>query len=183
MKLKSSNCDGTQKLKLGLTPKLKLVWNSKTQIESKLKNSSCDETQKLILWWNLKTQAMMKLKHLNCDKTKKNSNGDKTLKLKWWQKKKKSKLWHKSITQTMKKNQIVTKKNHENSICDNSQKLKLWWYLNYDKFQLMQRMFFNDILIRTFWHLDNQWDVLWASFCNSCNVLIYVINQDLLRSV
>ena len=37
MKLKNSNCDKTQKLKLW--------WNSKTKIVMKLKNSNCDETQ------------------------------------------------------------------------------------------------------------------------------------------
>ena len=39
MKLKSLNCDETQKLKL--------LGNSKTQIVMKLKNSNSDETQKL----------------------------------------------------------------------------------------------------------------------------------------
>ena len=37
IKTKSSNCDKTQKLKLGQ--------NSKTQIVTKLKNSNCDKTQ------------------------------------------------------------------------------------------------------------------------------------------
>ena len=39
MKLKNSNCDETQKLKMRS--------NSKTLIVIKLKNSKCDETQKL----------------------------------------------------------------------------------------------------------------------------------------
>ena len=37
MKLKSLNCDETQKSKLGL--------NSKTQVVMKLKNLNCDKTQ------------------------------------------------------------------------------------------------------------------------------------------
>ena len=28
----------------------------------------------------------------------------------------------------------------------------------------------NGLLVRTFWDLDNRWDVLWAVFCNPCNV-------------
>ena len=41
MKLKNSNCDGTQKLKLSR--------NSENQIVIKLKNSNSEETQKLKL--------------------------------------------------------------------------------------------------------------------------------------
>ena len=26
------------------------------------------------------------------------------------------------------------------------------------------------LLLRTFWHLDNRWDVLWAAFCDSRDV-------------
>ena len=26
------------------------------------------------------------------------------------------------------------------------------------------------LVVRTFWHLDNQWDVLWAVFCDSHDV-------------
>ena len=59
----NSNCDETQKIKLW--------WNSKTQIVMKLQNSNCDETQKLKLWWNSKTQIVMKLKNSKCDKTQK----------------------------------------------------------------------------------------------------------------
>ena len=43
-KLKNSNCDTTQKLKL---------WqNSKTETETKHKNFKCDKIQKLKLWQN-----------------------------------------------------------------------------------------------------------------------------------
>ena len=27
------------------------------------------------------------------------------------------------------------------------------------------------LLVRTFWHLDNRWDILWEEFCDSCDVL------------
>ena len=105
MKLKNSNWDKTQKLKL--------LWNSKTQILDKLKdsmcdktkNSNCDETQKCKMQVNLKTQIVTKP---NTQKSKtqivaklKNSNLDKT--------------------------QIVTKLN--NSKCNKTKtvtKLKLW---------------------------------------------------------
>ena len=55
-KLKNSNCDKTQKLKL--------LQNSKTQ------NSNCDKTQKLKLFKNSKTQIMTKLKKHNTENNK-----------------------------------------------------------------------------------------------------------------
>ena len=76
-KLKNSNCDKTQKLKL---------WpNSKTETETKHKNFKCDEIPKTKfvtkltkkkLWQN-STQLVTKLKNSYCDKT---------WKLKLWQK-------------------------------------------------------------------------------------------------
>ena len=61
-KLRNTNCDKAQKLKL---------WqNSETQITTKLQNSNCD---------NSKTQIVTKFKKSNCDKKKlKNSNCNKT---------------------------------------------------------------------------------------------------------
>ena len=59
-KIKNSNCDKTQKLKL---------WtNSKTQIVTKLKKkeTNCDKTQKLKLWQD-PYQIKTKLKNSNCD--------------------------------------------------------------------------------------------------------------------
>ena len=58
-----SNCDENQKLKLW--------WNSKTQIVMKLKNLNCDETKKLKLWQKLKNSILTKFKlwqNSNCDK-------------------------------------------------------------------------------------------------------------------
>ena len=115
MKLKNSNCDETQKLKL--------QWNSKTQTVMKLKSSNCDKnsnvekTQKLKLWQKSKTQIVTKLKlwqKSNYAKTQMlwNSNCDKTLKLK---------LWQNSNTQTVAK--------LKNKNCDKTQimiKLKMW---------------------------------------------------------
>ena len=59
MKLKKSNCDETQKLKL--------LGNSKTQTVMKLKKSNCNEAQKLKWLRNLKnytkkTPIVIKLK-------------------------------------------------------------------------------------------------------------------------
>ena len=76
-KLKKSNCDKTQKIKL---------WqNSKNQIVTKLKNQIVT-TQKLKSWQNSKTEIVTKLKNSNGDKTKKKNYCDKTKKLKLLQK-------------------------------------------------------------------------------------------------
>ena len=126
------------------------------------KNSNCDETQKPKLWWNLKTQKVMKLKNSNCDEIQKliviklkNSNCDKTWKLKLW--------WNAKTQIAIKLNnskcdhiQIVTKL--KNSNCDKAT-LTMGQNLNYDKLK--------GLLIGTFWHLDNRYNVLWAAFCNS----------------
>ena len=44
MKLKNSNCDKTQKLKLWWNLETQMWWNSKTQIVMKFKNSNCEVT-------------------------------------------------------------------------------------------------------------------------------------------
>ena len=89
--LKGSNCDKTQKLKLGqhyksqnVKKKKKIIWwqksniqiltnlnFEKTQIGTKLKNSKC--------YKNRKPKLSQNLKKSNCDKTQ-NSHGDKTQK-------------------------------------------------------------------------------------------------------
>ena len=64
--------------------------NSKTQIGTKLKNSSCEKTLKKKLRQKSKTQIVTKLQNANCDKNSKtqivtklnNSNYDQTQKLK-----------------------------------------------------------------------------------------------------
>ena len=74
-KLKNTNCDKTQKLKLGP--------NSKTQIVTKLNNSNIKEEKN-------KKKIVTKLKKSNCDKTQilklgqnsKNINCDKTQEIK-----------------------------------------------------------------------------------------------------
>ena len=80
MKLKNSNGDETQKLKLWSNSKTQILIkkNLKTWIVMKLKNSNCDETQNLKLWQNSKAQIMTKLLNSNCDKLKTQSNRDKT---------------------------------------------------------------------------------------------------------
>ena len=59
----------------------------KTQVVMKPKNSNCDETQKLKLWWNSKTQIVMKLKNSkpHIVMKLKNSNGNKIKIFKLWQ--------------------------------------------------------------------------------------------------
>ena len=139
---------------------------------TKLKNSNCDKTQNLKMWQNStcdKTQVVTKLKlwrNSNCDK---NSSCDKTqivTKLKLWEKTQKLKC--------------------DNSECDKTRELKLWQLKNsnydktlkksnWDKSQFMntKKKLEKALLVRTFWHLDNRWDVLWAAFCDSHNVLKY----------
>ena len=92
---------------------------------------------------------VMKLKNLNCDETNKtqivmklkNWKGDKTKKLKLSQTQK-LKLWQNS------KAYIVTK-------------LELWQISIYDKKNTLKGSFSKHI-----WHLENQWDVVWAAFCD-----------------
>ena len=52
MKLQNSNCDETQNSNFDET---------KSSNCDESKNSNCDETQKLKLWWNSKTQIVIKL--------------------------------------------------------------------------------------------------------------------------
>ena len=130
----------------------------------KPKNSNCDKTQKLKLWWSSKTRIVMKLKNQNFDETQKlklwcNSKTQMVIKLK------KIKFWWSSKTQ------IVMKL--KNSNCDKTQKLKLWQNLNFTKSRFIKKkIFLRGLLVKTFWHLDNWWDVLWATFCDSRNVFI-----------
>ena len=79
-KLKNSNIDKTQKIKLWQISKTKIVTKLKPQIVTKLKNSNCDKTKKnsncyktqnLIFWQNSKTQIVTKLKNSNCNKAQK----------------------------------------------------------------------------------------------------------------
>ena len=99
---------------------------------------------------------MTKLKmwqNSNCDKTqiliklkiRQNSNCDRTTKLKFLQNS---------------KTQFVTKL--KNSNCD-----KTWTMtnINYE-----EKILKKGPLVRTFWNLDNRWDVLWAAFLDSCDV-------------
>ena len=92
-----------------------------------------------MLLWNSKTQIVMKLKNSNGGKTK-NLNGDKTQKLKLiqnWE----TQMWQKKIRR--KNTQVVTKLTLlQNSTCDKPPnfnktqiitKLKMWQNSNYDQ--------------------------------------------------
>ena len=65
--------------------------------------------------------------------------------------------------------QIVTKLNISNG--DKTPKLKLWQ--NY-KTQIVTKCELL-LLVRTLWHLDNQWDVLCAAIYDSRNVLLKIL--------
>ena len=65
---------------------------------------------------------------------------------------------HKNLNFTT---QIVTKPKISN--CDKTQKHKLWQNSIYEKKNKLKK----GLLVRTFWHPDNWWDVLWAAFCDS----------------
>ena len=125
MKLKNSNCYKTQKLKLW--------WNSETQIVLKLKNTKCDKTKK--------NQIVTKLKNLTVTKLKKTNNFDKTQKLWLWQNSKcdKNLIVKKNQKIKMWKTQSVTKLKNIND--DKTQKLKLWQNLSYYQSQFMKNFF------------------------------------------
>ena len=131
----NSNCDKAQ-----IMTKPELWQNSnfdKTWIVTNLKwwqNWKCEEKTQIVI--NSTTEIVMKLKNSNCDKTLKlklwqnsKTHSDKTQKLKLLKKNSKNlcetkpKLWQNLRTQTMtkkySKNQIVTKL--KNSNCDESQ--------------------------------------------------------------
>ena len=98
-KVQNSNCDKIQTLKFWQNLKTQIGTKLKTQIVTKLRKSVCD-----------KIQWVTKLKNSNCETPlkkimteQKQSNCDKTQKLKLWQ---------------ISKNQIVTKL--KNSNCDSS---------------------------------------------------------------
>ena len=71
----------------------------------------------------------------------------------------------------------------KNSNCYKTQNLKMWQNSNCDKIQKKfnfyktwivtnlnlwkEKKTLNSLLVRTFWHLDNWWEVLWAAFCDS----------------
>ena len=132
---------------------LKLWQKSETQIVTKLK--------KIKLQQNSKTLKVTKPKISNCDKSQiatkvKNWNSNKL------KKGNSNKLKNSSCYKTKKnlivpnsKIQIVTKLINSNS--DNSKTLVLT-ILNFEtKINL---------LVRTTWHLDNCWDLLWPAFCD-----------------
>ena len=138
-------------VKTQIWTKLKLWQNTKLDL---WKNLNGDKTQKLELW-RKKTRIVTKLKNSNCDKTQK---------LKLWQ----------NLNYEEKKNWIVTKLKNLN--CDKTQKLKLWQNLNYDTSQFIKSRRKNHLkgpLVRPFWNLDIWWYVLWAVFCNFCDVFFF----------
>ena len=119
------------------------------------KNSHCDKTEKLKLWKSSKTQIGIKL----------NSNCDKTQKLKLWHigthigtKLKTPNLTTQIVTKLKKK---IKKKSKDKIVIKPKQfgtKIK---NLNPDNSNWQ-----NSLLVRTTWHLDYQWNVLWAAFCD-----------------
>ena len=116
------------------------------------------------LWENSKSQVVTKLKMWQ------NSNCDKPQKLKLWQHLRTQIARRRKISKT----QIVTK-------------LKFnWWQHSRLKFwQLNFWQNLNSLLVRTTWHLDNQWDVLWAAlaisrclFLKQCSSVRYQLRTD-----
>ena len=123
----------------------------------KLKKSRCGENQKLEWWWNSNTLFVLKLKILNCDKTQK-LDCEETQNLNC--EKKSTQIVSKLKNSNFYKTQIVTKLN--NSKLDRN---KLWQNLSYYKSELMRKTTLKGSFSKTFWHLDNRWDVLWAASC------------------
>ena len=134
-KLKNSNYDKIQKLKMGQKSTF-----DKTPVVTKLK-----------LWLNsnfYKTQVVTKLK-----------------------------LWEKNHKLKNDKTRIVTKLGNSNY--DKTQKLKLKQNLKaqiWTKLELWPISIYEEnlkgLLVRTFWHLHNRWDVLWEAFCDSRDVFL-----------
>ena len=160
MKLKNSNFDETQK------PELR--WYSRTWIVMKLKNLNNKK--------NSKAEIVTKLKNLNCDYSKtqigtklKNSNCDKTQNHEMWKTQNMKKLKNSNVT-IIKLWQNSNCDKTKNTNCDKTNKLKLWQkeQINWGKFWqiLIYETNLKEYFIRTTWHLDNRWDVLWAAFCN-----------------
>ena len=125
----------------------------------KIKNSNGDQTKKkLILWPNKKYLIGTKLKIVS-----------KTQQLKMW----KTPILTTQIVTNLKNyhvtTQIVPKFKNSNcdksKTCDKTQKLKLWQ----NSKTLIGTNFKRFFLVR---HPDNRWDVLWAVFCDSRNVLL-----------
>ena len=133
---------------------------------TKLTNSNYDTTQQL---------KLTKLKNSNCDKTQI------VTKLKLWQNCicDKFKFWQNSKCEEKKEknskcNKIQLWQDLRTQIWQNS-KLKLWQNSKTQietKLAIGQISIFEEkqdwkgIPVKTFWHLDNRWDVLWAAFCN-----------------
>ena len=111
----------------------------------------------------------MALRKSNCGKTyfkllqNWNGNCDKTQKFKMWQLRNSNVCQHtKTKNMTIKKTEIVQNPNREKTktqIVTNTQKLKFLQLKNSNSDSL-------NLLVRTTWHLNNRWDVLWAAFCD-----------------
>ena len=131
--------------------KSKLLKSSKTQTGRKLTNWNCA---------NSKNQTVTKLKNFNSE-TIKHSNCDNTHKFKLWQ----------NSTQIVRRKKLKSNQIKKNSNWDNNSncekvKLKLWQPKNLNSDKSISDKTYNSLLVRTTWHLNNRWDVLWPSFCN-----------------
>ena len=116
-----------------------------------------------------------------------NSNCDKSQKLKLWPNWRKIKLWQNPNAQ------IVTKLKSSN--CDKTQKLNLWRkktlklkflhnsnYYKTQKLKLWQNSQTQYVLVKTTWHLQNRWDFSGQLFAISrCFVKTFVFKGPVLR--
>ena len=88
----------------------------------------------------------------------------------------KLKMWQNSYCEKNNlRTQIMTKLKY--SVCDKTQRTKLWQNFKNIKSQFNKKKLLRDLLVRTFWHLNHRWNVLWAAFCNSCNVFLCLGNN------
>ena len=71
----------------------------------------------------------------------------------------KPKLWENSKTKIMKKLK-------KNSNCEKTQTQIVTKLKNSTPDNAISDNTLTNLLVRTTWHLDNPWDVLWAMFCN-----------------
>ena len=119
---------------------------------TKLKNFNFDKTKivtKLKLWQNYKPQILTKLKNSNCD-------------INW-----KLKLWQNSKNWNCDKSKKNWDKNPKPKLWQKSE-IKLWQKSTYDK--TLERL-----LVRITRHLNNQWKVIRAAFCN---LAMFIFNMN-----
>ena len=74
---------------------------------------------------------------------------------------------------------VKTKKKLQNSRIQiiTTQKIKLW-QKSKSQTQFIKKKTWKGLIVRTVWHIDNWWDVLWAAFCNFRHVFLFLLKIE-----